>query len=49
MHNLEVLDRGLSDSAMKIEHIVAGLFAPRWGFVLQQDQPLVGPPLVATQ
>ena len=49
MHDLEVLDRGSSDATMKIEHVRAALVAPRWGFILQQDQPLAGPPLEATQ
>lgn len=49
MHDLEVLDRGPSDSAVKIEYVGAALVAPRRGFVLQQDQPLTGPALEATQ
>lgn len=28
---------------MKIEHVGASVVAPRWDFVLQEDQPLVGP------
>lgn len=49
MNDLEVLDRGSSDSTMEIEHVGAALVAPRWGFVLQQDEPLIGPMLEETQ
>lgn len=49
MHDLEVLDRGLSDPTFKIEHVDAPLVAPHWGFVSQQDQPLDGSILEATQ
>lgn len=49
VHDLEVLDRGPSDSTMEIEHVGAALVAPRWRFVLQQDKPLVGPMLEETQ
>lgn len=49
MHDLEVLDRGRSDSTMKIEYVGAALVLPRRGFVSQQDQTLAGPPLEATQ
>lgn len=49
VHYLEVLDRGPSDSTMEIEHVGAALVAPRRGFVLQQDNPLVDPMLEKTQ
>ena len=49
MNDLEVLDRGPCDPTMKIEHVGTALIVPRWGFILQQDQALAGPPLEATQ
>lgn len=38
VNDLEVLDRGLGDTSMEVEHVWLSLFVPAGGFVHQGDQ-----------
>ena len=38
VHNLEVLDRGLGDAAVKVEDIALSLIIPHWGLVMNLNK-----------
>ena len=49
MDDLEVLDGGLGDAAVEVEHVGGGLLVPHGGLVVQLDQVLHPPVLVPDQ
>lgn len=49
VHNLEVLDGGLGDSAIEVENVRLSFVVPHWRLVVKLDQIFHPPILVSYQ